>query len=47
MWWAEHDGQKDAAALDYAPLPQSVVVKVEQTLKGMTVNGKPVLASGK
>jgi phosphate transport system substrate-binding protein len=47
MWWAEHDGQKDAAALDYAPLPKSVVAKVEQTLKGMTVNGKPVLASGK
>ncbi len=47
IWWAEHDGQKDAAALDYAPLPGSVVHKVEQTLKRMTVNGKPVLASSK
>jgi phosphate transport system substrate-binding protein len=47
MWWAVHDGQKDAAALDYAPLPKPVVSKVETTLKGMTVNGKPVLASSK
>ena len=47
IWWAEHEGQKGAAALDYAPLPKSVVKKVEETLKGMTVNGKPVLASSK
>jgi phosphate transport system substrate-binding protein len=47
IWWAEHEGQKDASALDYAPLPKPVVHKVEQTLKGMTVNGKPVLASSK
>jgi phosphate transport system substrate-binding protein len=47
IWWAEHEGQKDAAALDYAPLPGSVVHKVEQTLERMTVNGKPVLASSK
>ncbi|MGZ6143580.1 MAG: phosphate ABC transporter substrate-binding protein PstS [Myxococcales bacterium] len=47
IWWAEHEGQKDAAALDYAPLPKPVVEKVEKTLKGMTVNGRSVLASGK
>jgi phosphate transport system substrate-binding protein len=47
IWWAVHDGQKAAAALDYAPLPKPVVEKVEQTLKRMTVNGKPVLASSK
>jgi phosphate transport system substrate-binding protein len=47
IWWAEHEGQGGAAALDYAPLPKPVVQKVEQTLKGMTVNGKPVLASSK
>src|SRR5882672_4522332 len=44
-WWAVHDGQKSASALDYAPLPQSVVHKVEKTLKSMTVNGKSALAS--
>ena len=47
IWWAAHEGQKEAAALDYAPLPKPVVGKVEQTLKRMTVNGKPVLASSK
>jgi phosphate transport system substrate-binding protein len=45
IWWAEHEGQDGAAALDYAPLPKPVVQNVERTLKGMTVNGKPVLAS--
>jgi phosphate transport system substrate-binding protein len=47
IWWAEHDGQKLAPSLDYAPLPQAVVAKVEATLKKMTVAGKAVLASGK
>jgi len=47
IWWAEHEGQKDAPALDYAPLPAPVVRNVEQTLKGMTVNGKPVLAASR
>ena len=46
VWWAEHDGQKAAPALDYAPLPKAVVAKVEATLKKMTVAGKAVLASG-
>src|SRR5205823_7299154 len=43
IWWAEHEGQKTAGSLDYAPLPQSVVKKVEATLKKMTVQGKAVL----
>ena len=47
LWWAVHDGQKLAGALDYAPLPNPLVHKLEQTLKGMTVNGKPVLASSR
>ena len=45
LWWAVHDGQKSAPALDYAPLPQAVVQKVEKTLRSMTVQGKPTLAS--
>jgi len=44
LWWAIHDGQKGAAQLDYAPLPEAVVKKVESTLKSMTAAGKPVLA---
>ena len=47
LWWAEHDGQKSAAALDYAPLPAPLVTRVEKTLKGLTVQGKAVLASSK
>ena len=47
IWWAEHEGQKSAPSLDYAALPHALVKKVDATLKKMTVNGKPVLASSK
>jgi phosphate transport system substrate-binding protein len=47
LWWAIHDGEKFAGALDYAPLPHPVVKKIEGTLKKMTVAGKAVLAQGK
>jgi phosphate transport system substrate-binding protein len=47
VWWAEHEGQKSAGSLDYAPLPQSVVQKVENTLRQMKVAGKAVLAASK
>jgi phosphate transport system substrate-binding protein len=47
LWWALHDGQKEAPALDYAPLPAPLVKKVEGTLKSITVQGKPVLAARK
>jgi phosphate transport system substrate-binding protein len=42
LWWAEHDGQKLAPPLDYAPLPGPVVAKVDAKLKALTVQGKPV-----
>jgi phosphate transport system substrate-binding protein len=45
LWWAEHDGQKLAPALDYAPLPAAVVKKVEATLRSLTVQGKPALGN--
>ena len=47
LWWAIHDGQKMAAALDYAPLPEPLVGKVEATLRSITVQGKSVLADRK
>jgi phosphate transport system substrate-binding protein len=47
LWWAIHDGQKMAPALDYAPLPASLVKKLETTVKSITVQGKPVLADRK
>jgi len=42
LWWATHEGQKDAAPLDYAPLPAKVVHMVEKTIRSLTVQGKPV-----
>jgi phosphate transport system substrate-binding protein len=45
LWWAVHDGQKIGKALDYAPLPEPVVKKVEAALGGMTAQGKPVLGT--
>ncbi len=44
LWWAIHDGQKSAQDLDYAPLPPQVVTALEQTLRGITSGGKPLLA---
>jgi phosphate transport system substrate-binding protein len=41
LWWAIHDGQAAAPALDYAPLPKAVVAKVERELRTLTVQGKP------
>jgi hypothetical protein len=37
-----HDGQKFAGPLDYAPLPAAVVERVSNTIKNLTVLGKPV-----
>ena len=47
LWWAEHEGQKLAPALDYAPLPKPLVARIEKTLQSMTVQGKAVLAARK
>jgi phosphate transport system substrate-binding protein len=38
--WAIHDGQKMEAALDYAPLPKSVVEKMDKTLRQINYKGK-------
>jgi phosphate transport system substrate-binding protein len=43
LWWAVHDGQAHAAAMDYAPLSPAVQKKVEDALRLMTHRGKPVL----
>lgn len=47
LWWATHDGQKEAPALEYAPLPKAVVAQVEKTLATLTVQGKTVHLAGK
>lgn len=43
LWWAVHEGQKFAAALDYAPVPKDVLGKVEGKLKALKANGSPLL----
>ena len=43
VWWATHDGQRYAQALDYAPLPAPVVALIEARLRTLTLNGAPVL----
>jgi phosphate transport system substrate-binding protein len=45
LWWATHDGQKFANALDYAPLPATVVTKIEARLKTLK-SGSKVLLTG-
>jgi phosphate transport system substrate-binding protein len=43
VWWALHDGQKFAEALDYAPLPARVVTLLEARLEQLTAGGKKLL----
>jgi phosphate transport system substrate-binding protein len=42
LWWATHDGEKFTSDLHYAPLPAEVVTKVEEKLKSITADGKPL-----
>ncbi len=43
LWWATHEGQKYASTLLYAPLPKSLVTRIEQTLRTVTSKGAAVL----
>jgi len=43
LWWAIHDGQKYASALEYVPLPPEVVAVNEATIKMITFKGEPLL----
>jgi len=43
VWWATHDGQRFAEALNYASLPQPVVRLIEARLRTVTSGGRPVL----
>jgi phosphate transport system substrate-binding protein len=43
VWWMIHDGQKNAAALNYAPLPDAVVKAAENNLKSVSLNGKALM----
>jgi phosphate transport system substrate-binding protein len=43
VWWALHDGQRFAAALDYAPLPPELVTRGERAVRDLRADGKPAL----
>jgi len=44
LWWAIHDGQKFAAALDYAPLPtKDMVPKIEAKLRTLKAAGQQLI----
>ncbi|HEY6332169.1 MAG TPA: phosphate ABC transporter substrate-binding protein PstS [Blastocatellia bacterium] len=47
LWWATHDGQKEAPALIYAPLPPEVVKKDEEKIQSITYQGKPLYSAAK
>ncbi|MDF2696899.1 MAG: Phosphate transporter, periplasmic phosphate-binding protein PstS, partial [Labilithrix sp.] len=40
VWWGLHDGQRHAAALDYAPLPPEIVTRAERAVKSLRADGK-------
>lgn len=43
LWWATHEGQKLAPALEYAPLPSSLVTRIETTLRSIEAGGRSAL----
>ena len=44
LWWAIHDGEKDAPQLLYAPVPAPVVAIDERIIKTVVYQGKALLA---
>jgi phosphate transport system substrate-binding protein len=42
LWWCIHDGQKFAADLKYAALPQQIVTRAEAKINSITASGKPL-----
>jgi phosphate transport system substrate-binding protein len=43
LWWAIHDGQTDAAPLDYGSIPASLLAQVETAVKSLNWAGAPLL----
>ncbi len=46
LWWAVHDGQKYGPSLNYAPLPDAVVGRIEKALESVTSGGQSLLHQG-
>ncbi len=43
LWWAVHDGQRLAPALDFAPLTPALVERAERSLHELRADGRPLL----
>jgi len=43
LWWATHDGQQYAAALDYAALSSTAITKAENLINSIKYQGQPIL----
>jgi phosphate transport system substrate-binding protein len=46
LWFATHDGQSEATSLSYAPLPTSVIPRVEAKIKSITGSDGAALYTG-
>jgi phosphate transport system substrate-binding protein len=44
LWWGLHDGQKFSHDLDYAPIPEKVLVQVEARLRELRSGDKKLLS---
>ena len=42
LWWGIHDGERYAKDLQYAPLPDEIVKRVEAKINSITAAGKPL-----
>ncbi|MGB9824182.1 MAG: phosphate ABC transporter substrate-binding protein PstS [Candidatus Hydrothermia bacterium] len=42
LWWITHEGQVYAEELAYAPLPKGLIPVVEENLKKITFNSRPI-----
>lgn len=42
LWWAIHDGEQFAKALQYSPLPAEIVTRAEAKINLITSGGKPL-----
>jgi phosphate transport system substrate-binding protein len=43
LWWMTHEGQKYATDLNYAPLPDKMIPKVEKLLRSITYDGESLI----
>ena len=43
LWWVTHEGQRHAAILNYAPLPEESITSAEGMLKSLTFDGRRLL----